>query len=313
MEETATELSSEEQIQTLKSRVAELEKQLQYEEKSTFLRSALRNMVYEVDLDRAIVMEQEFGKRIDESLGTMQELKNQASRMARIIGLDSDMIRILVTEAVQNILEHGHGNRVTVRFELEQDPENPCLISTFKNEMPPGRTYTMADINRNSLKGDVTSGYFDFENPRGRGEFLIKQLTDERRIVNGIEINHHGEKINYFKRILINYRNPEGPRKKIAFHELKLEIDRLDYEDVICLFHVKHNKEKPDAVTIAATRTYMPIVEEILGEKGYQKTDEEDYYRTRFATFLPGQSLNKDELLQLFKKVRQVIHQEIDS
>jgi anti-sigma regulatory factor (Ser/Thr protein kinase) len=223
------------------------------------------------------------------------------------------MIRIMVTEAVQNILEHGAGKHVEVRFHINNDTVNPYMISSFKHEVPPGTKYTLSDINQNALRGDITSEYFDFESSRGRGEFIMKNLTDERRIINGIEVNREGQKVNYFRRILINYKNPQGARERVSFGEIKNEIDRLDYEDVVCCFHVQHHFDRPDSVTIATTKAHAPNVAQIMASQGFQLTEQEAYYRTIFATYSPPGATNKEQLLSLFSKVKQIVYQEVEN
>ncbi len=70
----------------------------------------------------------------------------------------------------------------------------------------------------------------------------MKELADERRILNGVEITPEGNKMHYFKRVLINYKDPKGPRDVTSFDEIKEEIDRLDPEEALCYFHIDHRK-----------------------------------------------------------------------
>lgn len=300
------------QIDELQSKIEALQGEINAIGDSPYLQSSVKRISYEIVIDREEVLNREFGQRIDERHGTMFEVKTQAKRLALLLGLDADGIRIMVNEAIQNILEHGSGRFVTVRLELMNEGQNPCLVSSFKHDMPTGEIYTLSDINQNAMKGDVTSEYFDFESSRGRGEFLMKELTDERRIINGIDVNPDGQKVRYFKRVLINYKNPTGPRARVTFGELKQEIDRLDYEDVVCYFHVHHLGGEPDAVTIATTRAYAGKVQQIMQEAGFAMTEEEPYYRTLFATYTPEKKVHKDVLLSLFAKVRQIVNEEID-
>lgn len=302
----------EKRINKLEEENSLLHQELNFVRESPFLQTSIKNLIYEAIIDRAEVMTKEMGRRINEKHGTMYEVKTQAKRLAMLLGIDPDMVRIMVTEAVQNILEHGEGTYVTVRLEICNDGENPYLISSFKHDLPPGQRYTLSDINQNALKGDVSSEYFDFESSRGRGEFIMKQLTDERRIINGIELNQNGEKVHYFKRTLINYRNPAGPRAKINFREIKEEIDRLDYEDVVCCFHVHHDTARPDMVTVATTKAHSEKVKDVMASKSFKLTEQEPYYRTVFATYVPDHPLDKDELLSLFSKVRHIVYQEIE-
>lgn len=303
----------EKQIESLTREVHELREEINFIRESPYLQSSIKHMVYEVIIDRQEVITREFGQKINEKHGTMYEVKNQARRMAHLLGLDGDLIRMMVTEAVQNILEHGSGSYVHVRLEINNDDLNPNLICTFKHDMPPGETYTLSEINANAAKGDITSDQFDFESDRGRGEYIMKQLTDERRIINGTEINKDGRKVHYFKRMLINYKYPGGPRARVNFQDIKSEIDRLDYDDVVCCFHVHHRHDRPDAVTIATTRVQMDKVAAIMTENGFRVTEQEPYYRTVFATFEPTSPVDKEGLLRLFARVRQVAYEETES
>lgn len=298
------------QVEKLKLEVQDLRDELNAVRQSPYLQNSVRSMAYKVVLDRDEVVNREFGQRINEKLGTMFEIKNQAKRFAHLLGLDADMIRLMVTEALQNIIEHGHGRYATVRFEIHNDHINPYLISSFKHEIAPGERYTMKDINFNALKADVTSEYFDIESARGRGEFIMKQLTNERRVINGIEMDHDGRKIHYFKRILINYKNPAGARERVNFGEIKAEIDRLDYEDVVCCFHVDYKIDRPNLVTIACVKNNLPKVSALLERHGYQMIEKENYFRTVFATFGVPEGAKYEDLVGMFGQVRQIVYEE---
>lgn len=307
-----SEKSTEQQLEALKEQVKVLREELESIRESPYVQSSIKNITYEVLLDRHEIVEHELGQRINEKHGTMYEIKSQAKRLAHFLGLDADMIRLMVTEALQNILEHGSGRYATVRLEIKNDGVNPYMLASFKHEMPAGSTYTMSDVNRNALKGDVTSEHFDFESARGRGEYIMKQVTDERRVINGTEINQDGVKVNYFKRMLINYKNPGGVRERVNFEQLKGEIDRLDYEDVVCCFHVDHIADRPDRVTIATHKSQATTVANLMSEHHFRLDEQESYYRTLFATYVPTRPVDREELLSLFSRVRQVVNEERD-
>ncbi|MFN3603499.1 MAG: ATP-binding protein [Leptonema sp. (in: bacteria)] len=306
-------------IEELKDKIRKLEQEnkylkeeLDYIKESPFLQKSISTLKYEATINREEVIQNEFGKRINEKHGTMYEIKNQAFRFAYLIGIDPISVRLMVTEAIQNTIEHGYGKYVIITIEIHNDLVNPYILCSFKHEMPEGKYYTLKDMEENALKGDATSEYFDFENSRGRGEYIMKELTDERRIINGIEINPEGKKIRYFKRILIKYKNPQGPRERVTFNELKKEIDKLDIEDVVCYFHVHHVHTEPVAVTVATLKSSAKKVMEIMQYHGFQLIEEEPYYRTIFATYKSYQPINKEELLSLFTKVRYIVQQEFD-
>ncbi|HNL01635.1 MAG: ATP-binding protein [Leptospirales bacterium] len=275
---------------------------------SPYLKSSIKNLVYEAVIDRTEVERNELGKRINEKHGTMYEIKEQARRMAILLGLDADNIRLLVTEAVQNILEHGSGRWVQVRLDARNEGENPALVCAFKHEIPDSEKYTLQDAEANALKGDVTSEFFDFESPRGRGEFIMKQLTDERRIINGVEINRDGKKVHYFKRILINYRNPEGVRDQLSFQEIKDQIDRLGYQDVVCCFLIQHSFDKPDLFTVACSRDREKQVVQVMTHHSCSLVEQEAYFSNVFATFAPERPLTSAELQIVFDEVKSIVY-----
>lgn len=308
---TAQEL--EQQVIQLKLHIKELQDELNYTAQSPYLQNSVHNLTYSIVLNRNEVMNNEFGRRINEKQGTMYEIKSQAKRMAELLGLDGDTTRIMVTEALQNILEHGYGDFVSIRLEADNRGVNPSLVCSFKQTMQPGTKYTLNDINTNALKGDITSEHFDFESSRGRGEFIMKELTDERRIINGIEIGNNGEKSYYFKRIMINYRYPDRPRDGMSFRELKEEIDRLSVDDVICCFHISRVPNGPDCVTLAVNKNSIAKVLAIMEQEGFEMKIREDYFRTAFATFALPEAIDREKLTGLFAKVRQVVEREAES
>ncbi|MCE9598258.1 MAG: ATP-binding protein [Spirochaetia bacterium] len=301
-------VGEEKEIQELQKEIKELRAELTSALDSPFLQASVKSLVFEVLLDRVAILEHEFGKRINEKHGTMYEIKQQARRMAWLLGLDADNVRLLVTEAVQNILEHGTGRWVHVRLEMQNEGDHPCMISSFKHEIPASEKYTMHDVDMNALKGDITSEFFDFESHRGRGEFIMKQLTDERRIINGIEVNRDGKKVHYFKRVLINYKHADSPRDSVNFQEIKDQIDRLGFQDIICCFLIQHSQDRPDLLTVAAAREHSKALAQTMSENSCKLVGEESYFSNVFSTFEPLAPLSKDQLQAIFEQVKSVVY-----
>lgn len=276
---------------------------------SPYLKESILSLSYESWIDREAVARNELGKRINEKHGTMFEIKEQARKMAHLAGLDPDNVRLMVTEAVQNILEHGSGQRVQVRLEVQNDAPNPYLMCQFKHQIEPQNRYTLPDVEENVLRGDITSEFFDFESQRGRGEFIMKQLTDERRIINGIEISRDGHKTHYFKRILINYRDPSGPRLPLSLTEIKEQIDRLGFHEPVCCFLIQHAVGAPDVFTVALPKEKEKAVHSIMEAHGFSTVDSEPYFSSVFLTYSPSGNLTTEEARIVFEDARKVVYE----
>jgi anti-sigma regulatory factor (Ser/Thr protein kinase) len=280
-------------------------------EKSLFLPQTLAKLQYKVVLRREDILKNELRSRVNEKHGSLFEIKNQIRKYAPILGLDPDSIRITVTEAIQNIIEHGHGNYAEVELELNNTVQNPYFKTTFKHQMPEGKKYTLSQIEANAEKGDITSPAFDFENPRGRGEFLMKELSDERQVINGVDLDEDGNKIHYFKRILINYKDPEGPRVETSFDEIREELDRLDGEEVVCYFHLDHKMNKLNTVTVITNKGREASVRALMENSDFTLSHKDTYSRTIFLSFVPNRSFSEVEINEIFGQVRKVVSAEI--
>lgn len=312
------EIQQDETMETLRQKLAKLEtenkvlkEELNAVQNSPYLPKTLSKLIFSVTLKRDEIVKNEFGSSINERQGSLYEIKNQLRKYAPLLGLDPDMVRIMVTEAIQNIIEHGHGSYAHVELELNNHVNNPYMKLSFKHEMPPGQTYTLTQIEENAKKGDVTSEFFDFEDSRGRGEFLMKELTDERQVVNGVELDDNGNKIHYFKRILINYKNPQGARVETSFDEIREELDRLDPDDVICYFHTDHKKNVLNSITVITNKNEEHKAREIMENAGFELSHKDTYSKkTVFCSFVPHREYTQKEIEDLFARVRKSISSE---
>lgn len=306
--------AEQESIEDLKKKIAKLEfenqnlrDEINAVQNSIFLQQTIAKLSYKVILRRDVIFANELKAGVNEKQGSLFEIKNQIRKYAPILGLDPDTIRIVVTEAIQNIIEHGHGKYAEVDLELNNEVSNPYFKISFKHEMEPGNKYTLTQIEENAKKGDITSEYFDWENPRGRGEFMMKELTDEREIINGIEYDEKGRKIHYFKRILINYKDPKGERVETSFDEIREEIDRLDSEEVVCYFHVDHKKSELDSITVITGSEKDSQVKEMMNSAGFHIVHRDVYSKTSFCTFKTEKSVTESEINQLFASIRKSV------
>jgi|JI10StandDraft_1071094.scaffolds.fasta_scaffold122065_4 anti-sigma regulatory factor (Ser/Thr protein kinase) len=307
-----------ENIEDLKKKLSKLEfentnlkDELLAVQNSLYLQHTIAKLNYSVVLNREEIKAKELTAGINEKQGSLFEIKNQIRKYAPILGLDPDGIRIIVTEAIQNIIEHGYGPYAEVALELNNLAPNPYFKISFKHEMEPGKAYTLAQIEENAKKGDITSEAFDWENPRGRGEFMMKEIADERQIINGVEYDETGRKIHYFKRILINYKNPKGERVETSFDEIREEIDRLDKDEVVCYFHIDHKKSELDSFTVITSSETDNSVKQIMDEAGFQLTHKDNYSKTSFCTYKPNRVVSIEEIKQLFASIRKTVTAEM--
>lgn len=280
-------------------------------QKSLFLPQTLAKLQYKVVLRREDIVKNELHSRVNEKEGSLFEIKNQIRKYAPILGLDPDSIRIIVTEALQNIIEHGHGNYAEIELEINNLVQNPYFKTTFKHQMPEGKKYTLSQIEENAEKGDITSPAFDFENPRGRGEFLMKELSDERQVINGVDVDDEGNKIHYFKRVLINYKDANGPRVETSFDEIREELDRLDGEEVVCYFHIDHKMNKLNSITVITNKGREVSVRNLMEASGFTLSHKDTYSRTTFLSFSPNREFTEAEIKEIFSQVRKVVSAEI--
>lgn len=304
----------------LEKKIRELEKENQYLKErylhgitSPYIKQSLESVQVKITMRREEIVAEEFGKRIPENLGSLYEIKELIRRIAPIVDVDPDSARITATEALQNIIEHGDGPFAEFSLEVNNHCDNPYLKMSFKHEILPGKKYTLAEINQNVKKGDITSDSFDFESSRGRGEFIMKELSDERRVLNGVELLPDGRKIHYFQRILINYKNPQGSRAETSFDEIRDEIGRLDNEDVVCYFHLDHKKSQLKTLTVVVAKTREEIVKKILMDKGFELAHKDTYYRCLFMSFSPPEDTSSIDMDQLFQKIRKKVESEAET
>lgn len=304
------ETTESKKIEELQKEIENLKARLRSGFSSPNLQRSFETVHIRITLQREEIVKHELNKRISEDKSSLYEIKELIRRFAPLVGVDPDSARISATEALQNLIEHGDGPYAEFMMDINNNCENPYLKMSFKHEILPGKKYTLSDINKNVRKGDITSGEFDFESSRGRGEFIMKELTDERRILNGVELLPDGRKIHYFQRILINYKDPKGPRAETSFDEIRDEIRKLDNEDVVCYFHLDNKKSELKTLTVVVNKSKEDMVRKILFEKGFQLKHKDTYYRSMFLSFEPPENHKDIDLDGLFHKIRKKVEAE---
>lgn len=300
-------------IQELEKENHKLKERLNSGITSPYLKSSLDAIQLKISFKREEIIKREFGQHIQENQGSLFEIKELIKRFAPLVGIDPDSARISATEALQNIIEHGDGAYAEFILDINNNVKNPYLKMSFKHEILPGKKYTLSEINNNVKKGDITSDSFDFESSRGRGEFIMKELSDERRILNGVELLPDGRKIHYFQRILINYKDPLGSRAETSFDEIRDEISKLDNEEVVCYFHLDHKKSELKTLTIVVAKSREEIVKKLLEDNGFQLIHKDTYYRCLFMSFAPPPGKTPENLDSLFQKIRKMVETEEES
>ena len=298
------------EIEKLKEDIKRLKEEIYALEESPYLPKSIVDLTFSITLDREEIIKNELGKRINEKHSSMYDIKNQIKRYSTIIGLDPDAMRMALTEGLQNIIEHGDGRKAIISFTLKKNEENPYLIMSFKHYTSKFPAYSLAEANLNAMKGDITSEYFDFEDSRGRGEFIMKEIADERKIINGVELLEDGTKKYFFKRILIKYKDPNGPRPVHKFDDIKEYIDKLSPDDVICSFHVDHKDNKVERITVISHKHKVEDVKNLMEKEGFPFESIEYYYRAAFTSFRVEKEISPEALRDLFKQVKSILYEE---
>jgi hypothetical protein len=306
------ETAEQKKILELEKEIREIKEKYESGITSPYIKKSLDAIQLKITFKREEIVKQEFGKKIPTNQGSLFEIKELIKKFAPIVGVDPDSARISATEALQNIIEHGDGPFAEFLLEINNHVANPYMKMSFKHEISPGKKYTLSDINKNVKKGDITSDSFDFENSRGRGEFIMKELTDERRILNGVELLPDGRKIHYFQRVLINYKDPKGIRAETSFDEIREEIGRLDNEDVLCYFHLDHKKSELKTLTVVVSKSREEVVKKILVDKGFELVHKDTYYKSLFMSFSPPADKDSFQLDSLFQKIRKKVESEAE-
>jgi hypothetical protein len=124
-------------------------------------------------------------------------------------------------------------------------------------------------------------------------------------------IDENGNRIHYFKRILINYKDSNGARVETSFDEIRDELDRLDGDEVVCYFHIDHKMSKLSSITVITNKSKEVSVRALMEEAGFTLSHKDTYSRTVFSSFTPTRSMTEDEINKLFVAVKKVVNAEV--
>jgi len=272
-----------------------LEKYISAVKDSPFLPQSIQQLKFQGIIDRDWVLKNEYNKKIDEKLGTAFIFKERAKEFASILGLDGDTMRLAATEAIHNMFEYGEKSKAEIEIKISQiNTNNPYLEMSFKHEVPENQYYSLEEANKNADEGII-----NFENDRGRGEFMMREIMDERKFINGNETNEMGEKIYFFKRILRKYvkSNKKNTREVIDF-ELKNVLNSTENYQIIKCMTIDY-KSKKRFLTIAANSVDSEKMNNILSEKKYKLLDEEKYKQYQCSNWELPKSENDQNAFDL--------------
>jgi anti-sigma regulatory factor (Ser/Thr protein kinase) len=192
--------------------------------KSPYLKKSTNRMEFKGIVNRDAVVNDEIGQHIDEAQGTMFFFKEKTRELAEIAQLDPDEMRMAFTEGIQNVLEHGEGDNVEISVTVNNlNNDNVYLEMSFKHYMSDKNFYSLKEANKSA-----DTGILDFESPRGRGEFMMREIMDERKFINGYEKDDAGTGHYFFQRILRKYMKskPKNDVSKLT-NDFKQYIDTL--------------------------------------------------------------------------------------
>ena len=75
------------------------------------------------------------------------------------------------------------------------------------------------------------------------------------------------------------------------------------------VFTWTNTADRPDSVTIATQKSQTQRVAEMMAEHHFKLVEQEPYYRTVFATYVPTRNMDQEELLTLFAKVKTIVYE----
>lgn len=260
---------------------------------SPYLSKSARELNFTGIINRNFVVENEFQNRINELHGTMFYFKERTKELATISGLDADEMRMAFGEGIQNILEHGKSDTVEIEISVKNlNTENVFMEMNFKHYMPEKDFYSLKDADINA-----DNGITDFESSRGRGEFLMREIMDERKFINGVQKKPDGEKLYFFKRSMRKYLNPKPKKvfKKLS-DDFKNYIDSLQNYSTALFVRMDYFSGKKEIVISEETARSNDVIK-VMKDHNYHFNGSDSYRNIVFSFWETEISNKKQETL----------------
>lgn len=269
---------------------------------SPYLPRSIKSLTFTSRVSRLTVYNNEYGKKIDETHATAHIFKERAREFAQIVGVDADSVRIALTEAIHNLFEYGYGDFAEINIHAEQPGnEQGYLQMSFKHQIEKEKFYSLKDADRNA-----ETGIADLENDRGRGEFLMRELMDERKFINSREIDENGNTLYFFKRILRKYRNAQNLTVETGLPpEFTQYVDKLrNYQ--ICLFLKLNYSRHERQLVVASDKDDFTAIRKIMNTMQYPFVEEKKYKDYIFSSWKIPPEIEQSSLDSLIGSIENV-------
>lgn len=269
---------------------------------SPYLPDSIESLTFTGRVNRQKVFENEYQSRINEKHGTSYIFKETACDLAEISGIESDTIRLAVTEALQNLFEHGNGKTAEIELKIDNlNKDDAFMEMSFKHQIPHNKFYSLKEANE---KADAALS--DFDNDRGRGEFMMRELVDERRFINGSEINERNQRSYYFKRILKKFKNKDHkPKAQKILPEFRNFIDQLEKYQITVFLRIDYNTEKKSFV-IASNAEDLRTITTLMKEKDYAYIRKSNYKNYIFSFWQVPDNITQRSMNEIIKEIESI-------
>ena len=118
--------------------------------------------------------EQVFDLSVNASLENLQKVREYIDQVGAQLGVTESALgdlRLVVDEAVTNVILHGYGNDPSEKVELHMEGDGDAVVIRIRDR---ARTFDPAGVSAPQLDTALKDRPFG-----GMGIFLIKEMTDE--------------------------------------------------------------------------------------------------------------------------------------